>query len=211
MRYIVISGNDGSGKTTLINHLEQYFKDQGKNTLTIWLRYNHYMVRPVHGLSRVIGLSKKYQSSLGTAWRHEFYKSPLFCWFYIQLTYIDTLIGKVKLFCKIVRSKKNFDYIICDRWVNDILIDLGTKTHNPVFLDTSQFERFQRLMPDNNIQFLVIRENEKVLDCRPESREDPDFELRTLLYEKLKSKENIHIVNNNGTIEESMNSILNIL
>ncbi len=211
MFFIIISGNDGSGKTTIIEHLERQLKEQGKATHTIWLRYNHYFVKPVHGLCRLTGLSKKYQTSLGPVWRHEFYKSPLFFWLYIRLTYLDTLIGKARLFYSIRKNKGRYDYIICDRWVNDILIDLGTKNHDPDFLASKHYRSFQNLLPENNLQFVIFRDNEQLLECRPESREDPDFQLRTKLYQHLKEKEEVSVIMNSGTIEESVNKIMTVI
>jgi len=211
MYFLVISGIDGSGKTTIINRLEQKLKENGKQTLTIWLRFNHYLVKPVHGFCRIVGLSKKHKTPSGHVWRHEFYKSTLFIWLYINLTYIDTLIGKARLYRKIKRENKHLDYIICDRWINDIVIDLGTKKHDGNFLDTGYYTKFQRILPENTLQFVIFRDQEKLLECRTENREDPDFLLRSELYNKIKLKEGVYILDNSGTIDACVDSILSDL
>jgi hypothetical protein len=105
------------------------------------------------------------------------------------------------------KRKTQPDYVICDRWVNDILVDLGTKKHDPDFLNTSHFNKFQGLLPRKNLQFVIFRENERILDCRPESREDPDFFLRAGLYNQLKEKKEVRIINNSGTIDDCVDAI----
>jgi hypothetical protein len=60
-RFLVISGIDGCGKTTLITELRARLEREGLTTRYEWLRYNHRLVRPVHGLSRLLGLSRRYQ------------------------------------------------------------------------------------------------------------------------------------------------------
>jgi len=208
MIYIIISGIDGSGKTSVINTLQNELTKQGKNTQYIWLRYNHYFVKPLHALARLIGLSRKHKSAEGKVWRHEFYKSKLFSALYIRFTILDTYIGRLKLKKEL---KKVTDIVICDRWINDIAIDLGTKTHNEDFLETSYFKRLQKIIPENSFQFIIYRETKKLLKCRMENREDPEFNYRNQFYGKLQNYEFVHSIDNNGTIVESVKQILSVL
>jgi thymidylate kinase len=205
LKTIIISGIDGSGKTSVINALQIELKKKGYYTAYIWLRFNHYLVKILHGLARILGLSVKVKNEMGTVWQHRFYKSSLFCYIYVISTYFDTIISKFKL-NNFVNS--DIDFVICDRWINDILIDLGTKTHRIDFLQSAWFKRFQKLVPDNTIQCLIIRDDEKLLDCRLENRVDPDFSLRNKLYKDLSQSNYVQVIDNNGTIEESVKQIL---
>ena len=47
-KYIIISGVDGSGKTTVINSLKDKLEQQGKTVDYIWMRYNHYTVKAMN-------------------------------------------------------------------------------------------------------------------------------------------------------------------
>lgn len=205
MKFIIISGIDGSGKTSIIEGIETFFKERKMTTVVIWLRYNHYFVKPLHALARILGLSKQYNSSEGKVWRHEFYKSKLFSWVYIRFTYIDTLIGKMKLNFKI---KNKPDIVICDRWLNDILIDLGTKIHNDNFLNSKWYCRFKKMLPNTSNEFLIIRNEQDLLKCRLENQEDPDFNFRLKLYNNLKQKNEIIVINNSSTIEIAVKDII---
>jgi len=206
MKYLIISGIDGSGKTSIIEGIDTFFTEKQLSTVVIWLRYNHYFVKPLHAIARLFGLSKQYNSSEGKVWRHEFYKSKLFSWVYIRFTYLDTLIGKMKLNFKI---KNKPDIVICDRWLNDILIDLGTKTHNEYFLSSKWYPRFKKMLPNKNTEFLIIRNEQDLLKCRLENQEDPDFNFRLKLYNNLKRKNEIIVINNSSTIEIAVNDIIN--
>jgi len=205
MRYIIISGIDGSGKTSIIEGLEAIFTKRKMTTVVIWLRYNHYFVKPLHAIARLLGLSKQYKSSEGKVWRHEFYKSKLFSWVYIRFTFLDTLIGKIKLNFKI---KNKPDIVICDRWLNDILIDLGTKTHNKNFLNSKWYSRFKKMLPTKSSEFLIIRNEQELLKCRLENQEDPDFNFRLKLYKSLSEKKEVILINNSDTIGEAVNKII---
>lgn len=100
------------------------------------------------------------------------------------------------------------DYVICDRWVNDILIDLGAECRYENILDSKWYEKFHNLLPSNSFQFVVNRNLEDVLDCRVENHTNPDFKYRFELYKKLMKKDDVCTVDNRGTINDSVSQIL---
>lgn len=212
MKNIIISGIDGSGKTSIINELRIELEKRGYKSNYIWLRMNHYLLKVMHGLARVFCLSVKVESERGLVYQHRFYKSNLFSWIYIRCCFFDTLISKLKLFF----AGRKVDFLICDRWINDIVIDLGVKTHyvnskHQDILDSSWFGLFQSLVPNNSVQFVIVRDLKDVIGCRLENREDPDFKLRFSLYEKLKEISCIYVVDNNDSIKQSVSQIVDIL
>lgn len=206
MEIIVISGIDGSGKTTVIESLQERIQRNGVKTHYVWMRYNHIFCKPVHGLCRLIGLSKRYNTRMGKVWRHEFYKSPFFCSLYIFLTYIDTWIGKVRL----IHQLKGVDaeLIICDRWILDIAIDLAVKTHDISFLRSKMCNTFFNLQPKNLRQYIVVRNEADILSCRLENLEDPDFQFRLKCYAEMLARNNVVKIDNNGSVPDSVEKIL---
>lgn len=211
MMYIVISGIDGSGKTTIIAEIQKYFLKRGVPTFYVWMRFNHYLCKAMHALARILRLSIRKPSYRGTAWFHEFYRSELFCSIYIIMTYLDTLIGCFKLRLILIGNKNPVKYVICDRWIPDVLVDLGVKTHDAFFLETAWYKRFMRLIPSNSKLFLISRNIGEVLNCRQENREDPDFSFRTHLYERLQQKKEMSLIVNIYSIDACVNSILKIV
>ena len=138
---IIISGIDGSGKSTIINETKKALEDKGKNVGYIWLRFNHYLTKGMHAIARVLRLSVKVHNEMGDVWQHRLYKSQIFCSLYILTTYLDTWVSRLK-YDKMVKGK---DVVICDRWITDILVDLATKTHRKDFLDSKWPKRFMKI------------------------------------------------------------------
>ena len=201
-KYIIISGIDGSGKTTVINELTKALETNGKSTKYIWMRFNHYSVKVMNMLARVMGLSVKVHNAFGDVWEHRLYKNRLFCKIYVWCSYIDNVIARRKAL------KLDADYIICDRWVNDTLIDLGAECRMDWILDSKWYERFQNILPENSFQFVVIRNKKDIIDCRVENTTNPDFPYRYALYEKLMNKHEVNVVDNSGTIADSVKQIM---
>ena len=91
-KYIIISGVDGSGKTTVINSLKDKLEQQGKTVDYIWMRYNHYTVKAMNAFARILGLSVKVHNKMGNVWEHRLYKMPWFCKLYVWCSYLDNKI-----------------------------------------------------------------------------------------------------------------------
>ena len=208
-KYIIISGVDGSGKTSVIEGVRKELEKQGLKVGYIWMRYNHKLVKIMHALAKLIGLSKKTQTPMGNMWLHYFYKSNIFSWFYIRCSYIDNWLARKKPV--FLARKNNFDVVICDRWVNDIIIDLGSETHRISILNSVWFKRFQNLVPTNSFQFVVVRGRKEVLDCRVENSFNEAFSYRYDLYQNLSKMDGIHLVDNTGTIDNSVQQVLKVL
>jgi thymidylate kinase len=209
MNYLVISGIDGSGKTTVIEEVRAHLSNKCIKTFYIWLRFNHYFCKVMHALARFLKLSVKKPSYRGQSWFHEFYRSELFCALYIRMTYVDTVIGYLKFRFRLF-SNINAQYIICDRWVPDVLVDLAVKTHREDFLDTIWYHRFMNLMPRNATKILIVRNTNELVSCREENAEDPDFVFRNRLYQKLQQKPEINVIDNNGSIDSTVKSFLRV-
>lgn len=201
-KYIIISGVDGSGKTSIIDGIKTALELEGKSVSYIWMRQNNHLVTLLHAIAKIVGLARKEDTPMGKMWLHYFYNSPLFCWFYIRATYIDNWLARKK------PLKLKTDYVICDRWVNDIIIDLASATHQPRLLNSPWFYRFQRLLPDDCKQFIVIRSKKYVMGCRVENTFNPDFEYRFNLYIKLAKEPFIVKVDNNGSLDDSIKFVL---
>ena len=208
-KYIIISGVDGSGKTTVIEGVRKQLEADGKKVGYIWMRYNFRLIRILHAIAKITGLSYKEKTGMGLMWLHRFYKSKLFCWFYIRCSYIDNWMARKKP-VRLAKAKE-LDYVICDRWVNDIVIDLGSETHKMDILDSKWYKKFQSLLPIESFQFVVIRHRQKVLDCRVENTFNEAFNYRFDLYQKIVEKPEVNMIDNTGTIENYIQQVLNIL
>jgi hypothetical protein len=204
-RFIIISGIDGCGKTTLIQELRNRLEQEGLTTCYEWLRYNHRLVRPVHGLSRLVGLSRRYRTGNQPVWRHEFYRSRLFCSFYILLTWLDVWLGRLILAAKL--NSKDVDIVVCDRWVQDILVDLAVDTRRRDLLAGTWQARFTRILPPGARQYLIVRDSHRVVSSRPDVVHDLSHSFRQKLYGRLERSPDVVVVRNNGTVEAAVDVI----
>jgi hypothetical protein len=204
-RFIVISGIDGCGKTTVIGQLRDRLEQEGFTTRYEWLRYNHRLVRPVHGLSRLVGLSRRYRIDGRCVWRHEFHRSRLFSSFYILLTWLDVWLGRLLLATRLIRQ--NVDVVICDRWVPDILVDLAVDTRRRGLLRGKWQRRFARILPPRTRQYLVVRDSDRIVASRPDVLCDLSQSFRQRLYRRLEESTDIVVIRNNGTVEAAVETI----
>lgn len=204
-KYIIISGIDGSGKTTIIKNLKEELEKYGNSVDYIWMRYSHYTIKVMNALARIIGLSVKVHNEMGDIWEHRLYKKKWFCNLYVWCSYLDNKIAKRKV------TKLKSNYVICDRWINDILIDLGAECRFDNILESKWYYKFHSILPSNSYQFIIVREREAILDCRLENQVNPDFPYRFSLYEKLSKKADVYVINNICTIKDCVQQILSII
>lgn len=206
-QFIVVSGIDGSGKTTIIEALKEEFEKRGQSTCYIWLRYNHIIIKPFHAVCRLVGLSRKRHDGSGNiVWRHEFYRCRSFCHLYIALTYLDSLLSQLKTYQRV--NGTAFDIVLCDRWIYDILIDLAVDTRRPSLLCNRWMSRFEAIMPKDAKQYLIKRNKECILAIRPEYQGDREFAFRHRMYKRLERLPRVTTVHNDRTIQNAVDIIL---
>ena len=199
---ICISGIDGSGKTSIIDGVRQELDNDGWNTQYVWLRYNHYLTKILLVFCRLIGLTRyEYPNGVRVGY-HDFYRSRLVSVLFIAFTYIDTLL--VSTLLVYLPSLFTTRALVCDRWVLDIMIDLEIDTRIN-FPAGGRLERlFLGLLPANAQCYLIQREQEEVLQCRPENLHDRNFPQRWELYAKYAERTWVTVVDNNSTIDKSV-------
>ena len=209
VKYIIISGVDGSGKTTVIEGVRKQLEAEGKKVGYIWMRYHHKLVTVMHAIAKLTGLAYKEKTEMGEMWLHRFYKNKLFCWCYIRCSYIDNWMARKKPVR--MAEKEELDYVICDRWVNDIIIDMGSETHMTDILESKWYRKYQSLLPENSYQFVVIRDRKDVLECRVENTFNEAFAYRYDLYKQIIAKSEVNLVDNTSTIENSIEQVLKVI
>lgn len=203
---ISISGIDGSGKTSILEEVRRRLDVNGRKTKYVWLRYNHYLTKILLVFCRIVGLTRyEYPDGVRVGY-HDFHRSRVVSWLFIVFTYIDTLAASILLVYlpSLVTSK----VIVCDRWVLDIMIDLEVDT-GIRFVEGGRLEKlFLSLMPVEMNCYLVMRDKDAVLSCRPENVRDKNFMKRWELYEEYSGRSWVRVIENNSTVETAAGEIV---
>jgi dTMP kinase len=128
-RAVIISGIDGSGKTTQIKLLERYLNHRGFKVKRIWFRWVAFISYPILALCRILGYTKwRVIERSGVRYaERRFYLNKalakLWPWFFT----VDVLIHTIfKIFIWISLGYT----ILIDRYIPDILVDLMYETRD---------------------------------------------------------------------------------
>lgn len=201
----VVSGVDGSGKTSVIDCLQKTLESRGLQTRYVWLRYNHYLSKFVLAFCRYTGLTRYFHFVDSRVVYHDFHRSKIISWLFIATTFIDTLFASFfKVYLPALFTNK---VIVCDRWVYDIMVDLEVDTRVQ-FSDGRWLKRlFLSLLPSASVCFVITREQSLVRGARDESLNDDNFPVRCELYLRHAKDGRLHSIDNNGSIEQSVEQI----
>lgn len=199
-KLIYITGIDGSGKSTVSEHLADQLRSKGYEVNILWLRFNHVFSKPLLGLCRLLGYTKYEKPNGIHVGYHDFYKSKIISYLFIFFQYLDAV--RVKYTKILPLYRKNNSVIILDRYVYDILIDMSVDTRFNNLFESWIGKKFTDLIPVDSVSILVWRELEDVLDVRPEGKVDRNFESRFEYFKKLKNTSSINTVYNAGTLDE---------
>lgn len=198
-KLIYITGIDGSGKSTVSEHLANTLRKRGYHVNVMWLRFNHVISKPFLGLCRLLGYTK-YETHDGIrVGYHNFYRSTLISYTFIALQYLDAI--RAKYLHILPKYGKDNTIIVLDRYIYDILIDIAVDTRISHLLSSSIGRKFKNIMPEDSITILVKRSLPEILKVRPEGKVDRNFEARFLHYEELTNEKNLSVIDNNGTLD----------
>jgi thymidylate kinase len=196
---ICIMGIDGSGKTTVCEHIAQVLSGRGKQVEIRWLRFNHLLSKPLLGLCRLMGLTRYETHGNIRVGYHEFYRSKVVAWLFIYFQYLDAARAARRY---INRSVAKDRVLILDRFVYDILIDLMVDTRIDRLDQTWIGRKLIRLMPPDAMTLPVVRRVDKLLEARPESKLDRNFLYRLELYDRLIERQRLQPLSNEASLDE---------
>lgn len=203
-KLIYITGIDGSGKSTVSEHLASSLRKKGYHVDVMWLRFNHVLSKPFLGLCRLLGYTK-YETHDGIrVGYHNFHRSTLISYIFIALQYLDAI--RAKYWHILPKYRKDNTVIILDRYIYDILIDIAVDTRMPHLLSSSIGRKFKNIMPKDSRTILVKRSLPETLKVRPEGKVDRNFESRFRHYEELSNEKTLTVIENNGSLENLLST-----
>jgi len=204
-KVIYVTGIDGSGKSTVSEHLAARLRDAGYEVDILWLRFNHVISKPLLALCRLLGLTR-YESHGGIrVGYHDFYRSRTISWLFIFFQYLDAV--RVRYFRLQPRIGRTGRVVILDRYVYDILIDIMVDTRIKDLHKGRVGRAFRALIPEGTLSLLVDRDLGQVLEVRPEGRLDENFVRRYEFYKELALDPCINTVRNDASLEVLLDKV----
>jgi len=187
MNRIMISGPDGTGKSTISTALEIYYKNENINVKSIWLRFNHYFAKLINVVGRITGKSYYENYSWGKAGYHEYH--GVIGYFYILAVYFDHIIFRA-FFRKKHLEDKCTDILIIDRYILDIMADLIVDTaRNKLVLKL--FLPFAKKELEMSSAFILKCSPDIVISRRADIKDDKSWMAKRDAYIFLAEKLNI--------------------
>lgn len=206
MKNIMLSGPDGTGKSTIANAIIDKLNEKSKAVSHVWLRFNHYSAKIINFLGRITGKSYYEIYSWGKLGYHDY--GGLIGFFYVLAVYVDHLFFNLFLRNIYLKSKQNY---LIDRFIIDIIADLivDTNKSNMVFFLFGPFLKKELKLAH---AFVLKCDKEIVISRRIDILDDKSYDAKISAYKLIASRFNITTVDSGLlSIEESVNKILNSL
>lgn len=209
-RFIYFAGVDGSGKSTYVEMLIKEFERRGLKAKRVWLRFNYFFTKPVLLYCRLSGLTRRPVRGGRKISVHDFYKSKFIGKLVQYLHFIDTCLH---YFIRVVIPLKfTKTYILCDRFVYDILADFMIENRDMSIPKKRISKLLLRLLPANALVLYFKVAKEEIILRKPEVLDDDeDFGLKYRVYEHLEHCFDFNIVDNNRSIQSVFKEISDII
>lgn len=204
MKRYMISGSDGTGKSTITESLKSTYEKNDKTVKTIWLRFNHNFAKLVNIFGRITGKSYYETYSWGKVGYHDY--NGLIGYFYIYAVLFDHLLFR-RFNRKKIFEKTNSDVLIIDRYIIDIMADLIVDT-NKNELVYKLFKKYAQVEILEAKVFILDCDYDIVISRREDIKDDKNWLKKQVAYKYLSEKLNIQIIN---TGENSIENIIKII
>jgi len=132
LKYIVLSGIDGSGKTTKAKFTYKYLNDRGIKAIYVWFRWNAYISYFPLLVAKIAKLTVKMNICNSSIIVRRYYINKALAYLWVLTQSIDFLIGYT---VSLLRAKLyGARIIIYDRFIiPDKIVDLMYESHVNVF------------------------------------------------------------------------------
>lgn len=187
-----LTGPDGSGKTTFIKNIENYFLNQGYKPRHIWLRSPKILSKPLMAACRLVGLTK-YKKIDGIRYGgHEFYRSRFVSFLFPILQLVDFQLAR--LFTK--HNKSRSDILLYDRYALDTLADLMVDTHRFDMHKKRLGRSFLKMIQNNTRIIILYVPEDEIRSRKGDTKFDPHLSTKIKVYNILAKDLKLKVIDN---------------
>lgn len=205
-RMVCLIGIDGCGKSTLLTQLSEQLSLQQQMHGYVWSRFRNYLSKPLLALTRLTGHNRKVEINGVRIGLHEFASNRFLSRLFLLLQKCDMWLDIALRY----RPRLRHELILGDRCPLDTLVDLAIDTgmDNTIFGDYGS--RVMRWLPQPALVVMVTRNTDNARSSRPDIVADPFYERRMQLYERLARTFNLPVLQNDGSITQSLLQLCHI-
>jgi thymidylate kinase len=183
-RFIYITGCDGTGKTTQALLLIDQLRARGIKAKHLWLRFPFFFSVPLLAYARWRGLSWREEIGGFTFGYWDFHKSWVMRQVFPWILLLDSFLAAV---WHIYSPLRTGYYIVCERFVLDMLVDLEIATgRHDIYMDVLG-KLFINLIPADAGIFILDLDAETLRSRRTDLQYDCKLEERITAFRKLSS------------------------
>ncbi len=195
-RLIVLSGPDGSGKSTHARALLEDLRHRGIRAVYRRLRFPFLTTVPLLLYARLRGWSNRVRQGGYVIQAHAFGPSSLLRTWYPFTILMDLFLASLIL----VRLPLAFGRtVVCDRFILDTLVDAASSCERMDMVASPWLRLSSTLAPPRTTTILLTASASTLQRRRPELSIDPAFAMRSALYDAISQEESIFRV---GTEDE---------
>ena len=182
VRFIYITGCDGTGKTTQANLLFEQLKNASVKVRHVWLRFPFFFSLPLLAYARWRGYSWHEITGKVDHGYWDFSQSKLLQITLPWLLLIDACMsGLMNIYWPIWRG----DTVVCERFVLDMLVDLSLAFGRKNIYKQLPGRLYLKLLPKNAKIFILDLDAAIARDRRADLRTDRHLEERLKAYQVL--------------------------
>jgi len=207
-RIIFVAGVDGCGKTTLARWLNGHLQEQGVDSRVVWSRFNNYLSKPLLALTRLTGHNHRHTIDGVQFGFHDFENLYGYRHLFALLQAIDVNIAA---WLKIIRALRTTDVLVCERGPWDTLVDVMADTGMERLHESPVGRMYTMLVRDRASVLHISRSYRSIIETRNELAHDYKMEHKIALYAKLAGQRGWHTIDNNRSLEDARQSILEAL
>ena len=209
MAYLVcITGTDGAGKTCITDWLQVYLQQHGRDTATVWSRFNNYLSKPILAITRLTGHNHFKPVGDEVHGFHDF--QTLGIWRYV-FAFLQAIDVNVATYIKILKPRKDCDVLICERGPWDTLTDVIVDTRLTQLKNHWIGKLIVRQVSHKSITFLISRDIEKICETRTELNDDYKLKEKYATYHELQKQYGWILIDNNASLDGTKQQIVDQL
>jgi thymidylate kinase len=209
-RVIILSGLDGSGKSSHLDWIRKSIEMAGKETKYVNLRWASIFSYPLFGLARLLGYApRKFSSRANVHLIHHRYEDfSLMKWLWPPLYVVDMWINA---YFKVIRPMKKGKTVICDRYVVDGIVDVSSMLDSPQMMDNNFSAWLLMLLPPHAENIIIDIDIESAFQRKLDVPSIEFLEKREHLFRYMARKLSLPLVDGNRNFSEVQKDIARIL